>query len=69
MSGSSILEILSGPLNLSFGVILALAGGYSLYFNVKDAARRNHPRAAMLARVGGWFYIAVGAAIVVFEAF
>lgn len=58
------LSILTAPLTPNVGFMFMLIGLYSLTLNVMDARHKNHPRAERVARTGGWFYIVVGAAIV-----
>ena len=49
------------PLN---GAFFLLVGFVSLFFNLADAKRKNHPRAATVACIGGWLYVSVGLALV-----
>ncbi len=65
MSITAVKELLSAPLSTPAGCILLLVGGYSLYFNVNDAKRKNHRKAEQVARIGGWFYIFSGVAIII----
>lgn len=69
LSIAAIKELLSVPLNTPVGCILLLIGSYSLYFNVNDAKRKNHRNAERVARLGGWFYILSGSAVIVANLF
>lgn len=64
METAEILSILTAPLTPAVGVMFILIGLYSLTFNVADAKRKNHRRSEKAARIGGWFYIIVGAILI-----
>lgn len=65
MNNVELLSILLAPVSLSYGIIILLLGLYSLTFNLTDAQYKNHPRAEKTARMGGWLYILIGAAIMI----
>jgi hypothetical protein len=60
---SKLVQMLLAPLTPSFAVLLVLTGLYSITINVADARRKYHRRAEKVARIGGWLYIAAGAAV------
>jgi hypothetical protein len=64
MSTTEIIAILTAPLTPAVGAMFILIGLYSITFNVADAKYKNHRRAEKAARIGGWFYIIVGATLV-----
>lgn len=66
---SEFISILSAPLIPSFGILVMLAGLYSLIFNIADAKHRHHKRAEIFARIGGWCYIIAGASIFIIKMF
>lgn len=63
MPVNETIDILKAPLTPAVGVMFVLIGLYSLTFNVSDAKRKNHRRSEKAARIGGWFYIVVGAVL------
>lgn len=65
MNSAELIPILLAPVSFGFGIMILLLGLYSLIFNVADAKYKNHPRAEKTARVGGWLYIVVGAAMMI----
>lgn len=60
-----LVRMLTVQLNPIFGIIFIGTGLYSLIFNVKDARRKNHPRAEKVARLGGWLYLLGGIATLI----
>lgn len=69
MNSAELLQILLAPISSSYGVMIILLGLYSLTFNVADATAKNHPRAAKIARRGGWLYIIGGATMILQQMF
>lgn len=65
MDSTELIPILLAPISLGYAIIISLLGLYSLIINVADAKYKNHPRAEKTARVGGWLYIMVGAAMMI----
>lgn len=60
MSAETFFAILKNPFQPPYGVFMALIGLYSLFFNVRDAARKNHRRSMLVAKIGGWLYLLAG---------
>lgn len=63
MESRKIAELLLSPLTKDFGMIMMLVGLYSLYFNVNAAKKKNYKRCESVARIGGWCYLILGAAV------
>lgn len=69
MTISKFISTLSAPLIPAFGILVMLAGLYSLIFNIADAKYRHHKRAETFARISGWCYIITGASIFIIKRF
>lgn len=69
MPANEIIDILKAPLTPAVGVMFIMIGLYSLTFNVSDAKRKNHRRSEKTARIGGWFYIVIGAVLALMKFF
>ena len=69
MDGKQLLATLGDPLTPFTAAVFILIGLYSLIINVADANHKDYPRAEKTARIGGWFYIAVGAVVLLVRTF
>lgn len=69
MTNPSLIETLVGSLTTPLAVLLLLTAAYSLIFCTKDAQVKNHIKAEKAARIGGWLYAALGAAVLVISLF
>lgn len=69
MNNNELITNLLAPLSRNFGVLIALIGVYSLYINTAEAKRQNHVRDAAIAHIGGWCYIAIGIAVIIYSKF
>jgi len=69
MTISTFISTLSFPLTPVFGILIMLAGLYSLIFNIAAARHQHQKRAEAFARICGWCYIIVGASIFILKRF
>ncbi|WP_371367556.1 hypothetical protein SRRS_14500 [Sporomusa rhizae] len=69
MNTQRLMEALQASLNPQLALFLLLTAGYSLVFCIKDARVKNHQKAEKAARVGGWLYIVLAAAILTMNLF
>lgn len=67
MDDTSVVTLLTTPLEPSFAILLILVGCYSLLINVKHETKYNHIRSANLARIAGWCYIIGGVGILIMQ--
>lgn len=65
----NLIETLEAALTPQLAVLLLLSGMYSLIFCIKDASTKHHVNAEKAARIGGWLYLALGAAILISNVF
>ncbi|CQR73589.1 hypothetical protein SOV_30810 [Sporomusa ovata DSM 2662] len=66
---ATLVSSLAAPLKPHFALLLILIGIYSLSINAADAKRKNHPRAKKAAIIGGWLYLGIGLAIIIYYLF
>lgn len=60
-------EMFTSPLTPALGFFCLAVGLYSLLVNAAVARHKHHPRAEKAARWGGWCYMAVGAALLLWR--
>lgn len=67
MNDTSVVKLLTTPLDRTFAIILILVGLYSLIINSKYETKQNYIRSAKLARSAGWCYIIGGVGILLLQ--